>query len=135
MSGLEGHWAWAISHDSGRINTAAAPGDDRRMQSLETFNSKLYATAGTTAGDGGDIFICSPATAGEMRTDATRFRLGNILSAARSFESLYAFGGRSTRSETAGRRRPVPYPAAGSQPIATMPRIWSVAWNQGDMAS
>ena len=108
-------------------NTAYDPGATiERMQSLETFNSKLYATAGTTAGDG-DIFICSPATAGDANKCDSAFDWATSYDASQeSFESLYALGGTLYAGQGNGWGDGDLYacnPAGGgSQPIATMPR-------------
>ena len=117
-------------------NTAYDPGATiERMQSLETFNSKLYATAGTTAGDG-DIFICSPATAGDANKCDSAFDWATSYDASQeSFESLYALGGTLYAGQGNGWGDGDLYacnPAGGG--VATdcdNAADWSVAWNQG----
>lgn len=75
-------------------NTSYDPGATiERMQSLEVFNSKLYATAGYSAGDN-DIFICSPATAGDAnKCDNASDWATSYNGSQETFESLYALGG------------------------------------------
>ncbi len=106
-----------------------------RAQSLEVFNSKLYATAGTTAGDA-DIFICSPATAGDAnKCDNASDWATSYNGAQETFDSLYALGGTLYAGQGNAWGDGDLYacnPAGGG--VATdcdNASDWSVAWDQG----
>lgn len=108
-----------------------------RTQALEVFNSKLYASTGTSAGDG-DIYICSPATAGDANLcdNASDWAVA-YNGAQEEFDILYALGSKLYAGQGNGWGDGdvfVCNPAGGG--VATdcdNASDWSTAWDQGVM--